>query len=88
MSKLCREARQRMQILTYFSLLAERGHEAAAIAAPQAQEMSRSPAKISAVMPLPDAGCLQGRGNHPSARATRPQPPGPAADVVRVGWGL
>lgn len=55
--KLCREAGQRMQILTYFSLLAGRGHEAAAIAALQAQEMSRSPAKISAAMPLPAAGC-------------------------------
>ena len=73
--KLCREARQRMQILTYFSLLAWRGHEAAAIAAPQAQKMSRSPAKISAVMPPPDTGllhggCSQGRGNRPSAQAT------------------
>lgn len=57
--KLCREAGHRMQILTYFSLLAGRGHEAAAIAAPQAQEMSRSPAKISAAMPLPDAGCSE-----------------------------
>lgn len=55
--KLCREAGQRMQILTYFSLLAGRGHEAAATAALQAQESSRSPAKISAAMPLPDAGC-------------------------------
>lgn len=36
-----------MQILTYFSFLARRGHEAAATAALQAQEMSRSPAKIS-----------------------------------------
>lgn len=36
-----------MQILTYFSSLARRGHEAAATAALQAQEMSRSPAKIS-----------------------------------------
>lgn len=57
MWKLCRETRQRMQILTYFSLLAGRGHEAAAITALQAQEMSRSPAKTSAAMPLPDTGC-------------------------------
>lgn len=35
-----------MQILTYFSLLPGRGHEAAATAALQAQERSRSPAKI------------------------------------------
>lgn len=54
--KLCGESGQRMQILTYFSLLAGRGHEAAAAAALQAQERSRSPAKIAAVMPLLDAG--------------------------------
>lgn len=51
---LCRKAGQRMQILTYFSLLAG---EAAAITALQAQETSRSPAKTAAAMPLPDAGC-------------------------------
>lgn len=72
--KLCRETRQRMQILTYFSLLAGKGHEAAAIAALQAQEMRRSPAKTSVVMPLPETGCsLQGpssfcRGNETTRR--------------------
>lgn len=80
-----------MQILTYFSLLAGRGHEAAAIAALQGQEMSRRPAKISAAMPLADtAPCmlLAMQGQSIFCPGNKTTTPGPVADEGGMSRGL
>lgn len=102
MFKLCRESGQRMQILTYFSLLTSRGHKAAATGALQARERSSSPAKTAAVMPLLEVKATillpRQRGHNPPEpgrttlqRAGRagnfPQPPSKAAPRMGRGQG-